>query len=88
MKNQVTLSVFGIKTKGDIMYFRVHCDYETSRTAGAGEMFQIIDVKDDNDKDFTHLIDQGQHYHSLDEVRNDLAAQLNISASDIEIDED
>ena len=49
-------------------YFLVHLDYETSDRAGAGGMFQVISIEDDEGKDFTHLVDQGFHYASLDEL--------------------
>ena len=65
------------------MEYTVHCDYETSKRAGAGGHFQVIDLKDDNDNDCTNLIDQGKHYSSLDELRADIAAATGANAADI-----
>ena len=69
------------------MYFKIHCDYETSKKAGAGGMFQVVYIINDKDEDFTHFIDQGTHYHSLDDVKKDLAKKLQISVDEIELEE-
>ena len=69
------------------MYFKIHCDYETSKKAGADGMFQVVDIMTDKDEDLTHFINQGTHYHSLDEVKKDLAKELPISVDEIELEE-
>ena len=67
-------------------YFQVQLDYETSERAGAGGMFQVISLEDDEGKDFTHLVDQGQHYASLDDLRDSLARALKVAAGQIELE--
>ena len=72
----------------DLFYFLVNLDYETSESAGAGGMFQVISIKDEERKDFTHLVDQGRHYLSLDELREDIASALKVSSNQIELEEE
>ncbi|MNV61255.1 hypothetical protein D3C71_1537560 [compost metagenome] len=67
--------------------FRAELDYETSERAGAGGMFQIISIEDDEGNDFTHLVDQGQHYASLDDLKEDLATALKVVAKQIQLGE-
>jgi type I restriction enzyme S subunit len=68
-------------------HFLVNLDYETSERAGAGGMFQVISIEDEEGKDFTHLVDQGVHYPSLDELGADLASALKVSQHQIELEE-
>ena len=67
-------------------YFEVHLDYETSERAGAGGMFQVISLEDEDGKDFTHLVDQGQHYASLDKLKDDIASALKVEAGQVELE--
>lgn len=67
-------------------YFEVQLDYETSERAGAGGMFQVILLEDEDGKDFTHLVDQGQHYASLDELKDDIASALKVEAGQVELE--
>ncbi len=69
-----------------LFYFAVHLDYETSEQAGAGGMFQVISVEDDDGKDFTHLVDQGQHYASLDNLKEDIARALKVEARQVDLE--
>lgn len=66
--------------------FEVHLDYKTSERAGAGGMFQVISLEDEDGKDFTHLVDQSQHYASLDELKEDIASVLKVDAGQIELE--
>lgn len=66
-------------------YLRVQLDYETSERAGAGGMFQVISVEDEDGNDFTHLVDQGKHYASLDELKEDIAIALKVEARQIDL---
>ncbi len=68
------------------LYFEAELDYETSSSAGADGMFQVIALTDSNGKDTTHLIDQGVHYASLDDLRNDIADKLGVSTKLIELE--
>jgi type I restriction enzyme, S subunit len=67
--------------------FQAQLDYETSERAGAGGMFQVISIGDDEGKDFTHLVDQGRHYASLDDLKVDLASALKVAAKQIDLEE-
>ncbi|MGZ8914376.1 MAG: restriction endonuclease subunit S [Methylobacter sp.] len=67
-------------------YFFVHLDYETSEHAGFGGMFQVFSIEDDEDKDFTDLVDLGQHYYSLEDLKEDLARALNVETRQIELE--
>ncbi len=68
-------------------YFTVVLDYETSEHAGAGGMFQVSALSDEDDKDCTDLVDQGKHYAALDELANDIARRLSVRADQIELEE-
>lgn len=71
---------------GQHYYFSVDLDYETSERAGPGGMFQVISVEDEDGKDFTHLVDQGQHYASLDDLKEDIARALQVEARQIDLE--
>jgi type I restriction enzyme S subunit len=68
-------------------YFTVHLDYDTFERAGAGGMFQVISVEDEDGKDFTHLVDQGRHYASLNDLKSDIASALKVAIGQIELEE-
>ena len=68
-------------------YFTVTLDFETSEHAGAGGMFQVADLRDENDKSRTDLVDQGKHYATLDELAADIARRLDVPASQIVLEE-
>jgi hypothetical protein len=44
-------------------------DHETGEGAGAGGTFQVINLEDDEQKDLTALVDQGVHFHNIDELK-------------------
>jgi len=71
---------------GQQYYFTVHLDYETSEGAGATRMFQVISVEDDDGKDFTHLLDQGQHYSALNDLKEDIARVLKVEKGQINLE--
>lgn len=50
------------------MSFKLNLDWETSESAGAEGMFQVISIKDDDDNDVTdqYKINHGKHYSSLE----------------------
>ncbi len=59
--------------------FFANLDYETSDRTGAGGCFQVISLHEalpGEEPDQTHLIDQGKHYYTLQELRSDLASKL------------
>jgi len=67
-------------------YFEVQLDYETSEHAGASGMFQVMTVVDEEDKDFIHLVDQGQHYASLDDLKEDIARSLKVEVWQVDLE--
>lgn len=67
-------------------YFEVQLDYETSERAGASGMFQVISVVDEDGKDFIHLVDEGQHYASLDDLKEDIARSLKVDAQQVNLE--
>jgi type I restriction enzyme S subunit len=70
-----------------MIHFSVHLDYETSERSGAGGMFQVISLTDAEDNDRTNLIDQGIHFHNLDELAAAIAKKLGKTPAEIELDE-
>jgi type I restriction enzyme S subunit len=72
---------------GEASYrFTVIPDFETSEHAGAGGMFQVADLRDENDADRTELVDQGKHYTTLDELAADIARRLGVPVSQVEVE--
>lgn len=67
-------------------YLQAQLDYQTSERAGAGGMFQVISIEDDDGKDYTHLVDQGRHYAALDDLRVDLASALEVAPKQIDLE--
>jgi type I restriction enzyme S subunit len=69
-------------------YFTVGVDYETSEHAGAGGMFQVTELRDNNDKDCTHLVvDRGKHYSDLNELAYDIAERLGVNVDQVELEQ-
>lgn len=50
------------------MHYSIQLDRETSERAGAGGMFQVVLITDNNDTDVTGLVDQGRHYLTIEDV--------------------
>jgi type I restriction enzyme S subunit len=67
-------------------YFEVQLDYETAEHAGASGMFQVISVEDEDGKDCIQLVDQGQHYASLDDLKKDIASALKVAARQVDLE--
>src|SRR5262249_50735696 len=66
--------------------FSVQLDYATSERAGLAGMFQLISVEDEDGKNFTHLVDQGRHYASLNELKEDLARVLKVEVHQVNLE--
>lgn len=66
--------------------FEVQLDYENSAHAGASGMFQVIAVEDEGGQDFTHLVDLGKHYASLNELKEDIASALKVETRQIDLE--
>jgi type I restriction enzyme S subunit len=47
---------------------------ETSENAAADGAFQVISLEDDEGSDLTPLVDQGVHFHSIDELKQAVVA--------------
>jgi len=67
-------------------FFIVEQDFETLSRAGAEGLFQVISLVDSEDEDRTELVNVGQHYHSLEDLKVDLAKRLMTSIEKIELE--
>ena len=67
-------------------YFKIFYDRERSEHAGAGGMFQVTSVEDHGGNERDDLIDPSQHYHSVDDVRDDIAKKLGLKADQVDIE--
>lgn len=63
------------------VWVSVNVDYETSNNAGATGMFQVVDIEDEAGNSLAKHIDQGQHYHNLDELLKELSIKLGIEVN-------
>lgn len=54
------------------MHLIVTLDSETSERAGAGGMFQIGSISDEDGKDLSEKVDQGIHYPDVNALETDL----------------
>lgn len=43
-------------------------DWETSENAGASGTFQVVRLTNTNGGDLTKLVDQGMHFHTMEQV--------------------
>jgi type I restriction enzyme, S subunit len=51
-------------------------DRETSERAGAGGMFQVEHLEDDEGNDLTFLVNQGHHFQSMEELRQAILKEI------------
>ncbi len=61
----------------------VSADFETAERIGASGTFQVSSILDHNGFDLSHMVDQGKHYYSQNEVIDDLADAMMIDSNDI-----
>lgn len=54
------------------MHLTVTLDSETSERAGAGGMFQIESISDEEGNDLSEKVDQGTHYPNVEALEKDL----------------
>jgi type I restriction enzyme, S subunit len=58
-------------------------DYASSEGTGAGGMFQVSSLEDDEGNDLTDLVDQGAHFHDLNQLKEAIikgfAARLQVT---------
>jgi hypothetical protein len=66
--------------------FEILLDFETGERAGAAGTFQIASLEDEAGKDWSDSIDQGKHYDSVNEVREDLAQRFGCDPMEIHIE--
>lgn len=57
-------------------FYQVEIDRETSERAGAGGMFQVVQITDEDGNDYTHEVDQGVHYPDLEALAKDLGVSV------------
>lgn len=67
--------------------FYVGKDFETSERAGAGGMFQLDTLLDDNENDITNKIDVGIHFRNDNELKGYLSQIFQIPADEIHLDD-
>jgi type I restriction enzyme S subunit len=67
--------------------FQVGKDYETSERAGAGGMFQVDTLIDENDDDVTNRIDVGMHFSDEEQLKEYLSQIFGIPVADIDLDD-
>jgi type I restriction enzyme S subunit len=48
---------------------KAELDRETEEDSGDSGTFQVIRLVDDRDDDVTHLVDQGKHFQSMEELK-------------------
>jgi len=70
-----------------IHYFDVGLDFETSKRAGAGGMFQVASLTDHDGRNRVDLVDQGKHYASLEDLTADIARTLGIPTDQVVLEE-
>ena len=56
------------------MHYYAHLDRHTSEEAGPDETFQVVSIEDDEDNEYTESIgiDQRIHFHSLEELAQEI----------------
>ena len=56
------------------MHYYAHLDRKTSEQAGPDKTFQVVSIEDDEGNDYTESIgiDQRIHFHSLDELAEEI----------------
>lgn len=69
------------------MLFYVICDYENPDPDDYDESFSIIDMKDQEDTDYTFLIGIDKRFYSFEGVGFDVAEKLGIAVDEVKIEE-
>ena len=56
------------------MRYYAHLDWKTSEQAGPEPTFQVVSIEDDEDNNYTESIgiDQRIHFHSLEELAEEI----------------
>ena len=69
------------------MHYVVRLDRQTSEQAGTEETFQVISIEDDEDNNYTESIgiDQRIHFHTLEELAEEIERRTGEPA---EVDEE
>ena len=68
-------------------YFQLSKDYETSKLAGAGGLFQIDALIDGDATDATPHIDTKKHFRNDTELKQYLAQVFGVPVQEIDLDE-
>ena len=67
------------------MDFYAYLDFETHPCSRASGMFQVIELKDSNDIDMTHLVTVGTIYNNLEHLRRELDLALGMPIPRVEV---
>jgi len=67
------------------MIFEVGKDFETSERAGAGGMFQVDTLIDEEGNDVTNRIDVGLHFADDEQLKEYLSQVFEADIDDIEV---
>ncbi|MGJ8665174.1 MAG: hypothetical protein ACSHW7_02310 [Patiriisocius sp.] len=65
--------------------YSIGIDSETAERAGAGGMYQVDTVFDENENDITNRIDVGTFFRDEDEFKDYLSKQINVPVDEIDI---
>lgn len=57
------------------------------QSANLGRGYQVMEILDELDRDYTFLADHERCYFSLSELREDIAAKLQVDPADIDLEE-
>lgn len=67
--------------------FKVGKDFKTSERSGAGGMFQIDALYDEEDNDISNKVDFGQHFVNDEDLKDYLAEVFGFPSDDIELED-
>ncbi len=68
------------------MLLYITCEYENTDFLSPNA-FKVLEIWEAAGKEYTFLIDQAKPYFSLDEVKQDIAAELKIDIAEVELEE-
>lgn len=66
------------------MLLQLIFDQESAESSGA---YRINEIRDELNRDYTFLVDHDRCYFSMTEIKNDIAAKLEVDVSEIELEE-
>lgn len=69
------------------MIFYITCDYHEGGALGGISTIQVMQLQDGEGRDYTFLVGYEKRYLSFADLKEDMAAQLGVNASEIELEE-